>query len=55
VAAARELRDRYLEQMNTVNATPLLPAGKYDVARQIAPGQAASFTPAPPKQLPQAA
>ena len=50
VAAARELRDRYLEQVNT---TPLLPAGKYDVARPIA--QATSITPAAPKQLPQAA
>jgi len=63
VSAARELRDRYLEQVNTADAaneTPLLPAGKYDVARQFAPPPAApsiaqSFTPAPPKQLPQAA
>jgi len=36
-----------------VNTTPLLPAGKYDVARPIA--QAASVTPAPAKQLPEAA
>jgi hypothetical protein len=35
VAAARELRDRYLEQ---VNADRLLPSasGKYDVSRQLA-------------------
>lgn len=32
VTAARELRDRWLEQ---VNATPILPAGKYEVTRQI--------------------
>ena len=32
VAAARELRDRWLEQ---VNATPLLPQGKYEVFRPI--------------------
>ncbi len=32
VAAARELRDRWLEQVNT---TPLLPSGKYEVARTI--------------------
>jgi hypothetical protein len=32
VAAARELRDRWLEQ---VNATPLLSCGKYDVSRFI--------------------
>jgi hypothetical protein len=30
--AARELRDRWLEHVNT---TPLLAAGKYDVARAI--------------------
>jgi hypothetical protein len=33
VAAARELRDRWLEQ---VNASPLIAQGKYDVARQLA-------------------
>ena len=32
IAAARELRDRWLEQ---VNATPLLASGKYDVSRAI--------------------
>ena len=32
VAAARELRDRYLEHVNT---TPLLPQGKYDVSRSL--------------------
>ncbi len=32
VSAARELRDRWLEQ---VNSAPLLPQGKYDVSRRI--------------------
>jgi hypothetical protein len=32
VAAARELRDRWLEHINT---TPLLAAGKYDVSRAL--------------------
>jgi hypothetical protein len=32
VSAARELRDRWMEQ---VNATPLLPSGKYEVSRMI--------------------
>jgi hypothetical protein len=45
VAAARELRDRYLEHINT---QPILPVGKYDVSRAIA-------GPAPIKQLPNAA
>ena len=39
VAAARELRDKYLEQINT---TPLLPAGKYDVSRAL-PGPGAAI------------
>ena len=45
VAAARELRDRWLEQ---VNATPLLSHGKYDVSKEL-------VTPAPKEilQLPQ--
>ena len=34
VAAARELRDRWLEQVNS--SGPMLPGGKYDVTRQIA-------------------
>jgi len=42
VAAARELRDRYLEQINT---TPLLSQGKYDVARAL------SAVEAPPTPL----
>ena len=37
VSAARELRDRWLEQ---VNASPLLPSGKYDVCRVIDGGTA---------------
>ena len=36
VRKSRELRDRYLEHINT---TPLLPAGKYDVGRAL-PGAA---------------
>ncbi len=34
VAAARELRDRWLEQVNT-HGDALLPQGKYDVSRQL--------------------
>lgn len=43
IAAARELRDRYLEEVNTVGGR-LLPAanGKYDVSRQLAPPSAPS-------------
>jgi hypothetical protein len=44
VAAARELRDRFLEEVNTPGSDLLLPAahGKYDVSRQLAAG---SFAP----------
>jgi hypothetical protein len=56
VSAARELRDRWLEQINT---TPLLPAGKYDVSRALAgPSVTMKVEPAaatPLKQLPEAA
>jgi GNAT superfamily N-acetyltransferase len=56
VAAARELRDRWLEQVNT---TPLLPQGKYDVSRALPDATAtvnvAPITPTALKQLPQAA
>ena len=38
VAAARELKDRWLEQLN---ATPLIGHGKYDVSRRITTTQAA--------------
>jgi hypothetical protein len=51
VAAARKLRDRYLEQINT---TRLLPQGKYDVSRQLE-ARDASPVPIPPKRLPAAA
>jgi hypothetical protein len=44
VSAARELRDRYLEQ---VNATPLLSQGKYDVSRALSDGPSPTTTPAP--------
>jgi hypothetical protein len=39
VAAARELRDRYMEQFNT-NAAALTSSGKYDVSRQLADDRA---------------
>jgi hypothetical protein len=44
VSAARELRDRYLEQVNTTPLLPpLLPAAKYDVGRALpAPDAGAS-------------
>jgi len=54
VAAARELRDRWLEHVNT---TPLLAAGKYDVGRALAAAapMKVHINPAHPKQLPEAA
>jgi hypothetical protein len=53
VSAARELRDRYLEQ---INITPLLPVGKYDVSRALeAPPENGRVNPPLPKQLPEAA
>ena len=44
VAAARELRDRYTEQINAAPGMLLPPSacGKYDVSRQLAPGAAPS-------------
>ena len=52
VKAARELRDRYLEEVNTGR---LLPAahGKYDVSRQLAPGamNVANLQPVNPPRL----
>ena len=56
MSAARELRDKYLKQINT---TPLLPAGKYDVSRSL-PGATVTVKDAhviatPLKQLPEAA
>jgi hypothetical protein len=47
VAKSRELRDRYLEQ---VNAQPMLIAGKYDVARTIDASRQVEFV-APTKAL----
>jgi hypothetical protein len=35
VAAARELRDRWLEQVNAAGGVPVLGEGKYDVSRAI--------------------
>jgi len=51
VAMARELRDRYLEEMNSGRLLPAANA-KYDISRQLAPGLApaklvAGETPAP--------
>jgi hypothetical protein len=42
VSAARELRDRWLEQ---INSTPLLSQGKYDVSRLIEAGAPRSMMP----------
>ena len=55
VAAARELRDKYLEHFN---AQRLLPSanGKYDVSRALeAPAVKVQVNPAVPRQLPEAA
>ena len=62
VAAARELRDRYLEQFNEQfnSGRFAAPAGKYDVSRAIAEGSridglpAESSTAGPMKLLPAA-
>jgi hypothetical protein len=54
VAAARELRDRWLERVNA-DPSALLSPGKYDVARQIAAGEAGKVLANPVKQLPNAA
>jgi hypothetical protein len=52
LAAARELRDRYLEHVNA-NDTPARIAGKYDVGRMIAGNVVVNELPAAsPKQLP---
>lgn len=40
VAAARELRDRYIDQINAGLLLPPSACGKYDVSRQLAPGVA---------------
>jgi hypothetical protein len=57
LAATRELRDRYLEQ---INLTPLLPTqGKYDVSRRALPGATVNVNVEPiaaaRRQLPEAA
>jgi hypothetical protein len=44
VAAARELRDRWLER---VNATPLVAEGKYDVTRTSTSSVESQLEPAP--------
>ncbi|HEV2295894.1 MAG TPA: hypothetical protein VGR35_18755, partial [Tepidisphaeraceae bacterium] len=56
LAAARELRDRYLERVNE-DPQALTAVGKYDVARALARGAAScpSLAVAPRKALPQAA
>ena len=54
VAAARELRDRYLEQINADASA--LPVGKYDVSRALeAPSVKVQVNSTLPKQLPEAA
>jgi hypothetical protein len=54
VRAARELRDRYLEQVNA--DAPALPAAKYDVSRALeAPPVKVRVNPTHKKQLPEAA
>ena len=51
--AARELRDRCLEQINT---TPMLGRGKYDLSRALkAAPLKVQVTPTHPKQLSEAA
>jgi hypothetical protein len=60
IAAARELRDRYLEQVNSGGADRMLPAGgahgKYDVSRQLENlGGAIDVAATPPPQLLKAA
>jgi hypothetical protein len=55
VAAARELRDRWLKHVNT---TPLIAAGKYDVGRALVGTTApvkVQVNPTLPRQLPEAA
>ena len=56
VAAARELRDRWLEQVNAGVAELPAPLGKYDLTRRALPPMKMA-TPAPlgPKSLPHAA
>jgi hypothetical protein len=55
VAAARELRDRWLEQVNA-NPSLLASDAKYDVSRALeGPALAPKAAPAVPKQLPEAA
>lgn len=56
VSAVRELRDRFLEHINSPESIPL-PSGKYEVSRQL--GHASTFvqpvSEAAVKQLPEAA
>jgi hypothetical protein len=55
IAAARELRDRYLEQINAAPHVLLPPSanGKYDVSRQLegAPFGGATLNQTPPRHL----
>jgi hypothetical protein len=54
IAAARELRDRWLEKVNE-NPSLLLPSGKYDVSRALVePAHAMQIGPALPLSLPAA-
>ena len=53
VAAARELRDRWLEHVNS-GATVIESAGKYDVTRALPASSAVEFTTRPhPSPLPE--
>ena len=47
VAAARELRDRYLEHVNAGSGVPAS-QGKYDVSRSLSPADVARALPAAP-------
>ena len=53
IAAARELRDRWLEKVNE-DPSLILPAGKYDVARQL-PDEREALPVVEVKALPEAA
>ena len=55
VAAARELRDRYLEQFNSGMAQGGLPQGKYEISRQLQASAGAQLSLVGQKQLSAAA
>ena len=56
IAAARELRDRWLEQVNAHDGRAIAAEGKYDVARALpAPAPAAAMQVRTTTALPEAA